>query len=125
MTDPKEIGHGPSGPDSERSKPRKRRLLVIGLLVTAALIFDLTRAPERQLAARGFLLAVDAYQATLSRAMPSLGVTCRFHPTCSQYTEQAVRNCGLAKGLRLGAWRILRCGPWTELGTDEPAPTCS
>ena len=119
MTGPEE-----SGPGGRGRKSRKWRWLALLLLVIVALIFDLTRAPERQLAARGFLFAVDVYQATLSRAMPSLGVNCRFHPTCSQYTEQAVRNCGLAEGLRFGAWRILRCGPWTEAGTDEPPPVC-
>ena len=105
-----------------RQKSKKWRWIGVVALVVSALLFDLSRAPERQLTARGFLLAVDAYQATLSRAMPSMGVKCRFHPTCSQYTEQAVRRCGFAKGVRLGAWRILRCGPWTELDTVDPPP---
>ena len=98
------------------------RLLVAGLLTVAFVLFDLGRAPQQQWTTRGLLLAIDAYQATLSKAMPTLGVQCRFQPTCSRYTEQAIRLHGAFKGTRLGAWRLLRCGPWTEAQTLDPPP---
>ncbi|MCX6743378.1 MAG: membrane protein insertion efficiency factor YidD, partial [Candidatus Parcubacteria bacterium] len=50
---------------------------------------------------------------------PFLG--CRYHPTCSQYTYQAVDKYGVIKGLWLGLKRILRCTPLSKGGFD-PVP---
>jgi putative membrane protein insertion efficiency factor len=46
---------------------------------------------------------------------------CRFTPTCSQYTYQAVEKYGVVKGLWLGLKRIVRCHPWSKGGYD-PVP---
>lgn len=46
---------------------------------------------------------------------------CRFHPTCSEYAEQAIRKYGFFKGSWLGAKRIGRCHPWNPGGFD-PVP---
>jgi len=43
---------------------------------------------------------------------------CRFTPTCSQYTYQAVEKYGAMKGLYLGIRRIIRCHPWSKGGFD-------
>ncbi len=43
---------------------------------------------------------------------------CRFYPTCSAYTYEAVDRLGIIRGLALGAWRILRCTPWSKGGVD-------
>ncbi len=43
---------------------------------------------------------------------------CRFTPTCSNYTYQAVEKYGGAKGLFLGLKRIVRCHPWSSGGFD-------
>ncbi len=43
---------------------------------------------------------------------------CRFTPTCSEYTYQAVEKYGVTKGLYLGLKRILRCHPWNKGGFD-------
>ncbi len=43
---------------------------------------------------------------------------CRFTPTCSEYTYQAVEKYGVAKGCWLGFRRVLRCHPWAEGGFD-------
>ena len=47
--------------------------------------------------------------------MPS---SCRFEPTCSRYTEQAIAKYGLFKGSFMGAKRIARCDPWNPGGYD-------
>lgn len=47
---------------------------------------------------------------------------CRFNPSCSQYTYEAVEKLGVTRGLILGALRIFRCNPWNPGGHD-PVPT--
>lgn len=46
---------------------------------------------------------------------------CRFYPTCSEYTKQAVIKYGIIKGSWLGIKRILRCHPFNDGGYD-PVP---
>jgi putative membrane protein insertion efficiency factor len=52
----------------------------------------------------------------------SFNNTCRYSPTCSQYTYQAIERYGIFKGLLLGIKRVLRCHPWSEGGKD-PLPS--
>ena len=44
--------------------------------------------------------------------------SCRFEPSCSRYTEQAILKHGLIKGSWMGMKRIARCGPWNPGGFD-------
>ena len=60
---------------------------------------------------------VKGYRLFLS---PWLGSACRFEPTCSRYTVEALRKYGLLRGLARGARRILRCNPWNPGGFDPP-----
>ena len=53
---------------------------------------------------------------------PLYGQVCRYHPSCSTYTLQAIQYHGVIKGAGLGAWRILRCNPWSQGGIDDPPP---
>jgi putative membrane protein insertion efficiency factor len=43
---------------------------------------------------------------------------CRFQPTCSMYTYEAIDKYGVIKGSALGFWRIMRCNPWNKGGHD-------
>ena len=68
----------------------------------------------------GFLLTGMArgYQLFVSPVLPQ---TCRFHPTCSCYAIDAVREHGAACGGWLALKRIARCHPWGGEGYD-PVP---
>jgi putative membrane protein insertion efficiency factor len=68
---------------------------------------------------RVFLFLIDAYRLTLS---PFFGQQCRFYPTCSQYTREAIERHGAWHGSWLGVKRIARCNPWCEGGVDEVPP---
>jgi putative membrane protein insertion efficiency factor len=58
---------------------------------------------------------VRAYQLTLSRVLPS---SCRFYPSCSEYTRQAIERYGVTQGIWLGAKRLARCHPFNPGGYD-------
>lgn len=61
---------------------------------------------------------IRIYRYTLSALM---GRQCRYLPTCSEYTEDAIRRFGLWAGGWIGLARILRCNPWGASGFD-PIP---
>ena len=58
---------------------------------------------------------IKAYRRFVS---PMLPPTCRFTPSCSLYTLQAVERYGLIRGSFMGAWRVLRCHPFSKGGVD-------
>jgi hypothetical protein len=67
---------------------------------------------------RLLLVLIRVYRLLLS---PWFGNQCRFHPTCSFYAEDAIRQHGTLRGAWLTVRRIGRCHPWHPGGID-PAP---
>ena len=63
--------------------------------------------------------AIHLYRAAVS---PFLGSTCRYTPSCSHYTETAIRRFGPARGTWMGLRRILRCHPFHPGGYDPVPP---
>ncbi len=68
--------------------------------------------------ARVAVLMIRGYQVTLSPLLPS---ACRYQPTCSAYTLEAVERYGAMHGGWMGMKRILRCHPFARGGYD-PVP---
>ncbi len=64
------------------------------------------------------IFLIILYQKYISPLKPS---TCRFYPSCSEYTIQAFKEYSLLKGLKLSIMRILRCHPFNPGGYD-PLP---
>jgi putative membrane protein insertion efficiency factor len=64
------------------------------------------------------LLLIRGYRKIIS---PLIGHHCRFYPTCSTYTYEAIEKYGLLKGMFLGIKRLLRCHPFHPGGVD-PVP---
>jgi len=65
-----------------------------------------------------FVILIRIYQTFISPLLPS---TCRFHPTCSQYSIEALQKHGIWKGSILAIKRISQCHPWGGKGHD-PVP---
>ena len=65
-----------------------------------------------------FILLIKFYQYGISPLKPP---SCRFTPTCSSYSLQAVKEYGPIKGVGLSFKRIIRCHPWGGSGYD-PVP---
>jgi len=65
---------------------------------------------------------VKAYRLLLS---PWLGSACRFEPSCSAYSMQALQQHGAAMGSYLTLHRLARCHPWCDGGIDPVPPTRS
>lgn len=96
--------------------------LVAAVALAAAAICDWSRPPSHQASVVIYEKAVVGGYRLLVRPITHYFITCRYRPTCSRYSEQAVRAYGLPKGLYLTARRIFRCMPWVPLGTRDPIP---
>ena len=78
----------------------------------------MTKSTNTSIFAKLLIVFVKGYQYSLS---PLLGSNCRYHPTCSSYTIEAIKLHGAGKGFLMGAWRIVRCNPFSK-GGYEPVP---
>jgi putative membrane protein insertion efficiency factor len=59
---------------------------------------------------------IHAYRLLVS---PLVGPRCKYYPSCSRYALDAIRELGVARGLVLAGWRLLRCNPWSRGGVDH------
>ena len=75
-----------------------------------------------QITARIGIRTISLYQSVVSVNLKKRHISiCRYTPTCSQYTKEAIRRYGTLRGGSLGVWRIARCNPWSAGGHD-PTP---
>jgi len=64
------------------------------------------------------IMLLDGYRYAVS---PFLGPHCRFYPSCSEYSREAIQRHGFAQGLWLTIRRLARCNPW-HCGGHDPVP---
>ncbi len=65
-----------------------------------------------------FIKTINWYQKNISLWLESKNIRCKYYPTCSEYTKQAIEKYGAIKGTRLGLARIIRCNPFSKGGYD-------
>lgn len=61
---------------------------------------------------------IEFYQKHISLWLESRNIKCKFYPTCSEYTKQAIKKYGALRGGFLGIKRILKCNPFSKGGYD-------
>lgn len=101
----------------------RRKILALVAVVLLLGVLDAQRPPASQFLTRGAIGAIHVYQATLSKWYARVGVQCRFTLTCSHYGETVIQRFGAVRGGWMAMKRVVRCGPWTPLGTNDPPPT--
>ena len=61
---------------------------------------------------------IEFYQMNISKILEYKNIKCKYYPTCSEYTKQAIEKYGVIKGIGLGFIRILKCNPFSQGGYD-------
>ena len=61
---------------------------------------------------------IEWYQRNISSFFESKNIRCKYYPSCSEYTKQAIEKYGVIKGGILGIKRILKCNPFSKGGYD-------
>ncbi len=98
-----------------------RVLLGLWVVFVAGCVLDTFRAPGSQCTGKAYIGVVHVYQA-LGRPIIKQHIHCRYHPTCSEYSIEAVEKHGIRWGLVLTYRRINSCQPEVPLGTEDPVP---
>ena len=65
-----------------------------------------------------FVKLILFYKKKVSPIFSSFGINCKYYPTCSEYTKQAIQKYGATKGIIIGICRIIRCNPFSKGGYD-------
>jgi putative membrane protein insertion efficiency factor len=105
-------------------KPRRTRriFLLASLILIVGLAADWMRPPRSQLSVLLYNTIVIGGYRTLLRPIGSRFIRCRYTPTCSVYSEEAMLAHGFPKGAWLTTSRLFRCMPNVPFGTADPVP---
>ena len=100
----------------------QRRFWIAALAALVVLVsLDSSRPPADQYTADAYVGAVRVYQA-VGRPVIKPVCKCRYYPSCSEYSVEAVQTHGIRYGLFLTARRIASCNGSVPLGTWDPVP---
>ena len=64
------------------------------------------------------VILINLNQKYISPIFSAKGIRCKYYPTCSEYTKQAIEKYGFIRGTFKGFRRILRCNPFSKGGYD-------
>lgn len=64
------------------------------------------------------LFLIQKYQKYISPILCSMGIRCKYYPSCSEYTKQAIEKYGIVRGIGKGGIRIFKCNPFSKGGYD-------
>jgi uncharacterized protein len=96
-------------------------LAALALLAVLAGV-DSLRAPDHQMTVRVYPAVIRIYRHLGHPITHAFGVRCRYRPTCSEYSIEAVRKYGIIRGLELTAKRLASCNSRVPFGTPDPLP---
>jgi uncharacterized protein len=103
-------------------RPRRWIFVMAATFFTLAVLFDWTRPPRQQVSVALYQwMVIGGYRVSL-KPLYDRFIQCRFRPTCSHYSEEAMLAHGFPKGLWLTTSRLFRCMPWVPAGTRDPVP---
>ncbi len=93
----------------------------LAVLLTLAIVVgvDVLRKPSDQVTAKSYVGMVRLYQ-NATRPHIAKFVQCRYTPSCSEYSIEAVQKHGSARGIFMTAQRLFRCRKTVALGTNDP-----
>jgi putative membrane protein insertion efficiency factor len=100
---------------------RPETYLVLYLVLVSMIVLDSTRSPAKQLTAHLYVRVVRVYQ-RLGRPLLAGLVECRYTPTCSDYSIEAVQTYGIRRGLVLTFSRTNSCTAAVPKHTYDPVP---
>jgi putative membrane protein insertion efficiency factor len=107
-----------------RERMREPRTYLFILLIGFALIVvDSFRQPADQLTARVYVSFVKNVYQTVGHTVVKGRIQCRYTPTCSNYSIEAVETHGIRRGLALTLKRLMSCTNSVPLGTHDPVPS--
>ena len=110
-----------SVPALRKSVSWRRAALVLPVVLAGLVLIDTARPAQVQICGRLYVCAVRGYQ-QVSRPHLDRVVHCRYIPTCSDYSIEAVQRFGIARGLALTLSRVARCRKSVPVGTPDPVP---
>ncbi len=102
-----------------QSLKRPGTYLAVLSIVLLFAAMDFFRSPANQVTGHLYVAGVHIYQA-IGRPLLKGRIQCRYRPTCSEYSIEAVRHYGIRQGLLLTAKRIQSCTTRVPLGTPGP-----
>jgi putative membrane protein insertion efficiency factor len=102
-----------------RRMKRPHAYLLLVLVLFALVSIDATRPPDQQVTARLSRQSIHLYQ-RYGRPITAKFIRCRYRPTCSEYSLQAIQKYGFFRGVAMSLRRIASCRTSVPFGTYDP-----
>jgi putative membrane protein insertion efficiency factor len=98
------------------------RYVLILLVFFGFVLLDSTRKPSDQVTVKLVVAGIRGYQRAGGPLLSSMGMRCRYQPSCSDYCIQALKRHGLGRGSLLCIRRVSSCTKKVPPGTIDPVP---